>query len=201
MYIFWTTNLINKSHIKRSLVLLVDDNSPISFLLGLVFIPPTPQFVGSIPRSLHPLLDHVIRHCLQIVRPPNFSHSVNKGCGKVRAVFSQFRSFVVPWERMVVVMPTLAHSQDSYTQIFSWVYKSVTRNIVNCGLKDLLRLSYLSYGFPPHRWAAELTNQVAFNVNVYLNKLMHQAFVKVSPQRYIGKTTGSTKQTKGITIR
>lgn len=42
----------------------------------------------------------------------NFSEEVDESGGHVVPVISQFRGFVVPWEDVMVVVPTFAQSQD-----------------------------------------------------------------------------------------
>ena len=140
------------------------------------------------------ILHHGRRHRLEVIGQPGVSKKVYEGCRIVIFVSSQFRRLVIPWEDVVVVVPTLTERNYCHKLILARLYCPDNGN--DCGtssgelnwvIKNLLcaltweelpssRLkirawtvqclvsTHLSYGFIPHIWAALLTNQVKWSV-------------------------------------
>lgn len=56
----------------------------------------------------------------EIVGPADFSEELNPECGDVDAM-CQFSRLVIPWEDMMIVVPSFAHSNNWHTNIFDWI--------------------------------------------------------------------------------
>lgn len=92
----------------RSLVFGVDADGGVGLRTVVVLVAPAPQVVRPVARAVHSLLDDLLRHRLQIVRPAELSEEIDEVSSEVQPVVSQFRRFVVPREGVVVVVEALS---------------------------------------------------------------------------------------------
>ena len=64
--------------------------------------------MGRAGRTFLPLLNNAGGCCFQIVGPADPGEKVDEGGGIVVLIAAQLRRLVIPWEDMMVVVPTLA---------------------------------------------------------------------------------------------
>lgn len=102
-----------KDGLAHSLLLnvLVDLQDDLTLLLWHVLITPAPYRMAAIARANYSLHHNVAWHWLEVIRPANQWEEVDKRRGDVQSVVSQFGSFVVPREGVVVVVPSLSQRQ------------------------------------------------------------------------------------------
>jgi len=62
--------------------------------------------MAAIARSLHPFLHYVFGHILQIVGPTDSRKEIDQDRSQVE--LAEFGRFVVPWEYVMIIMPTFA---------------------------------------------------------------------------------------------
>lgn len=91
---------------------LIDYNSFLLFLFGLILIAPSPKFVAAIARSFDTFADHFFGYRLQVVSQSHPRHYIDEECREINAEPTQFGCFVVPGECVVVIVPTLTNSED-----------------------------------------------------------------------------------------
>lgn len=72
----------------RSLVFGVDADGGVGFRAVVVLVAPAPQVVRPVARAVHSLLDDLLRHRLQIVRPAELSEEVDEVSREVQPVVS-----------------------------------------------------------------------------------------------------------------
>lgn len=111
--------------------LFVFDNCLTPFGLWLIFVAPAPDIVCPIACPLHSLLHHTGWHALEIVRPADLREEVNESRRCVQTVVAQFGCFVVPWERVMVVVPSFAKGQSGYSPVLGWIDESVDEEFFN----------------------------------------------------------------------
>lgn len=70
-----------------------------------------------VPRTFHPLVDHVHRDRFQVVRPTDLREEIDRHGGRIQFVVAQLGGLVVPWENVVVVVPTLAERGQSHVDV------------------------------------------------------------------------------------
>lgn len=68
------------------------------------------DFVGSIARLLRDLPDQIIRRVLKIVRPSHLSEQIQTFGGEID--LAKFGRPIIPWERVMVVVPTFSDGQN-----------------------------------------------------------------------------------------
>ena len=102
-----------KDNLARSLLLnvLVDLKDDLTLLRCHVLITPAPYRMAAVSRAKHSLHHNIAGHRLEVVRPADHWEKVDKRRGDVQSVVSQFSSFVVPREGVVVVVPSLSQCQ------------------------------------------------------------------------------------------
>ena len=72
----------------------------------------------TIASSQYPVRDHFLGDSFAIVSQAEPSEKINKRCGKIQSVVSQFGRFIVPRKDVVVVVPTFSHSQKCNSSMF-----------------------------------------------------------------------------------
>lgn len=143
-----------------------NDNNLIAFNRLRNFLP------TAISMLVGHLFDEVSWWCLAIIHPSDFGKLVQyKGCwvGHVSAIF--FCS-VVPWECVVVVVPSFTSSQYSQSHVLHGSYAPLEQNKKhkrNIELDNIIKQqsayakeinNYWSYGFVPQKWAKLLIENV-----------------------------------------
>lgn len=87
-------------------------------LFRLVLVAPAPHLVAAVTRSRHPLFDHVLGDCFEVVGPADPGEEVDESGRDVQAIFSELGGFVVPGEGVVVVVETFAEGEEGDELVF-----------------------------------------------------------------------------------
>lgn len=78
----------------------------------LIPITPSPERMCTVTGPFDALLNDFVRHRLEVVGPAYLGKHVDE-CGGHVEVVSEFGRFVVPWEDVMVVVPTFAECENS----------------------------------------------------------------------------------------
>lgn len=57
--------------------------------------------------------NHFLGNGLQVVRLTDCGKEIDKAIGKVDSVIDQFGCLVIPWENVMVIVPSLAETQET----------------------------------------------------------------------------------------
>lgn len=92
---------------------------------ALIFVAPAPCGMRTVTRSFNSLLNGVSRHRFQIIGQSNFSHKINEHCRQICTVIAKLGSFVVPWECVMIVVPTFTKCKNGNRFVLTWIDVSV----------------------------------------------------------------------------
>ncbi len=74
--------------------------------------------MGAVSCSTSSTANNSFRHGLQVVRPANPGEEIDNRFRRVHVVISQFGCFVIPWENVVIVVPSFTGSQEGHHSVF-----------------------------------------------------------------------------------
>lgn len=100
------------------------------------FIQSVAVFICTIPGAYNASLYRIRCNGFQIIGPANFRHAINEKCCDIGAIIAELTSFVVPWECVMIIVPTFPDCKYGHRLILHWIYESL--KIVIGGMRGTL---------------------------------------------------------------